>query len=172
MSTQTLSFHLPVNPQPSKSNYSAQIVATDGWKLTVKKTGSNRSRDTSTKSIIVSVSSAHYDSFCDAFHNGSGTKNVLITFTGSVVNSIDWGSGAIPLPDNTALMAAIKRDRAFELELGTEILSELRQLNETMTELLCLTREQRASGERVSRGTDIRDLSGTNGNGDLELTTG
>lgn len=172
MSTQTLSFHLPVSPQPSKTNSSAQIVATDGWKLTVKKTGSSRSRDPNTKSIIVSVSSAHYDSFCDAFHNGSGTKNVAITFTGSVVNSIDWGSGVIPLPDNSALITAIQRDRAFELELGTEILSELRQLNETMTELLCLTREQRAAGERVSRGTDIRGLTGTDGAGALELTDG
>lgn len=140
MNNQTLTFHLPCNPKPSKASPSSQIVAIDGWSLIVKKTGSTRTRSGRT----ITVSSRHYDSFCDAFQGTQGSKNVTITFIGSTVYSIDWGTGTISLPDTAALIA-LAGDRALEFELAAEVLQELRQLNESTSELLGFVRDREKS---------------------------
>jgi hypothetical protein len=109
MSTQTLTFTLPLSPKPSKSNASAVLHSSNGWTLTVRKTGSSRDINVSKKTVNITLTVSHYEAFCDAFKGSSGSKSAVITHVNSSVQSLKWDSTTVTLPDvgSLAPLAAI-----------------------------------------------------------------
>ena len=105
MSTQALPFTLPLSPKPNASANSSVLQASNGWTLTVKKTGTDRSINVPLRTVKVTLSASHYSAFCGAFQGNSGSKSVTVTFSNAIVQSISWDSTTVQLPDGGSLAA-------------------------------------------------------------------
>jgi hypothetical protein len=105
MSTQALPFTLPLNPKPNASASSSVLQTSNGWTLTVKKTGTDRAINVALKTVKLTLSASHYSAFCGAFQGNSGTKSATVTYLNSTVQSISWDSTTVQLPDGASLAA-------------------------------------------------------------------
>ena len=166
MRTKTLQFACPHHPLPDPASLQLVLNSTGSnrWRLTVIVGSTHRQINTVERFIKVGLNVAHYSDFCLAFQEtGGATKPVTITYEGAVVHTIAWNKGKDPisvsLPDSEPIASARKDMVGFALVSTSDLLSELRQLNDNTSNILLLL-ERRNLRDSDVRGIEAEDAEG------------